>query len=46
MLRQPQAPQDEGGTLLNSVYTTTGGGPTNRYNNFRQVLSINPCPAG
>ena len=31
------------GTLLNSTYTTTGGGPTNRYNNFRQVLSTIPC---
>jgi hypothetical protein len=31
------------GTLLNSTYTTTGGGPTNRYNNFRQILSTVPC---
>jgi len=34
------------GTLLNLTYTTTGGGPTTRYNDFRQVLSTNPCPAG
>ena len=33
------------GTLLNLTYTTTGGGPTTRYNDFRQVLSSNPCPA-
>jgi len=31
------------GTLLNLTYTTTGGGPTTRYNDFRQVLSNNPC---
>jgi hypothetical protein len=31
------------GTLLNLTYTTTGGGPTTRYNDFRQVLSTNPC---
>jgi hypothetical protein len=31
------------GTLLNSTYTDIGGGPTNRYNNFRQVLSTLPC---
>jgi hypothetical protein len=34
------------GTLLNSTYTDLGGGPTNRYNNFRQILSRNPCPQG
>jgi hypothetical protein len=33
------------GTLLNITYTTTGGGPTTRYNDFRQVFSSNPCPA-
>ncbi len=31
------------GTLLNLTYTTTGGGPTTRYNDFRQILSTNPC---
>ena len=31
------------GTLLNTTYTTVGGGPTTRYNNFRQILSTNPC---
>ena len=31
------------GTLLNVTYTTTGGGPTTRYNDFRQILSTNPC---
>jgi hypothetical protein len=31
------------GTLLNLTYTTTGGGPTTRYNDFRQILSNNPC---
>jgi len=31
------------GTLLNLTYTTVGGGPTTRYNDFRQVLSKNPC---
>ena len=31
------------GTLLNLTYTTTGGGPTTRYNDFRQILSKNPC---
>lgn len=34
------------GVLLNTTYTTTGGGPTTRYNNFRQVFSNNPCLAG
>src|SRR5579885_250179 len=33
------------GTLLNLTYTTLGGGPTTRYNDFRQILSSNPCPA-
>ena len=33
------------GTLLNITYTNTGGGPTTRYNDFRQVFSSNPCPA-
>ena len=32
------------GTLLNNTYTTVGGGPTTRYNDFRQILSSNPCP--
>lgn len=31
------------GTLLNVNYTTVGGGPTTRYNDFRQILSKNPC---
>jgi hypothetical protein len=34
------------GTLLNVTYTDIGGGPTTRYNDFRQILSTNPCPAG
>ncbi len=33
------------GTLLNLTYTTTGGGPTTRYNDFRQIFSSNPCKA-
>jgi hypothetical protein len=33
------------GTLLNLAYTTTGGGPTVRYNDFRQVFANNPCQA-
>lgn len=33
------------GTLLNLTYTNTGGMPTTRYNDFRQVFSSNPCPA-
>ncbi|MFL5653706.1 MAG: hypothetical protein ACJ8CB_05965 [Ktedonobacteraceae bacterium] len=33
------------GTLLNITYTNLGGGPTTRYNDFRQVFSSNPCPA-
>ena len=33
------------GTLLNLTYTTVGGGPTTRYNDFRQILSKNPCAA-
>jgi hypothetical protein len=33
------------GTLLNLTYTTTGGGPTTRYNDFRGILSKNPCRA-
>jgi hypothetical protein len=32
------------GSLLLSAYPAVGG-PTLRYNNFRQVLSSNPCPA-
>src|SRR6266581_4161955 len=35
----------EYGTLLNITYTNVGGGPTTRYNDFRQVFSSNPCPA-
>jgi hypothetical protein len=34
------------GTLLNLTYTATGGGQTTRYNDFRQILSTNPCSAG
>jgi hypothetical protein len=30
---------------LNLTYTTTGGGPTIRYNDFRGILSKNPCRA-
>ncbi len=33
------------GTLLNITYTNVGGGPTTRYNDFRQVFPSNPCPA-
>src|SRR5437588_8945228 len=33
------------GTLLNITYTNLGGGPTTRYNDFRQVFPSNPCPA-
>lgn len=33
----------EYGTLLNSTYTGLGGAATTRYNNFRQILSKNPC---
>ena len=33
------------GTLLNITYTTVGGGPTTRYNDFRNILSKNPCQA-
>src|SRR5947209_6634432 len=33
------------GTLLNITYTNVGGGPTTRYNDFRQVFSSNPCQA-
>jgi hypothetical protein len=31
------------GTLLNLTYSDVGGHPTTRYNDFRQVLSTNPC---
>ncbi|HYL44548.1 MAG TPA: hypothetical protein VEU97_14280, partial [Ktedonobacteraceae bacterium] len=31
------------GTLLNTTYTGIGGGPITRYNDFRQILSSNPC---
>ena len=33
------------GSLLNITYTDIGGGPTTRYNDFRQILSTNPCPS-
>ncbi len=33
----------EFGPLLQSVYPGPGGQPITRYNNFRQVLSNNPC---
>lgn len=35
------------GTLLNITYTAFGGGgmPTTRYNDFRNVMSKNPCQA-
>jgi hypothetical protein len=33
------------GTLLNLTYTTVGGGPSTRYNDFRNVMSKNPCNA-
>jgi hypothetical protein len=36
----------EWGTLENVTYTGTGGIPTTRYNDFRQILSTNPCKAG
>ena len=38
----------EYGTLLNLNYTAFGGGGASvtRYNDFRQVISSNPCPQG
>jgi hypothetical protein len=33
------------GTLLSLSYTTTGGGYVTAYEDFRQILSYNPCPA-
>jgi hypothetical protein len=36
----------EWGTLLNSTYLSTGGATITRYNNFRQILSANPCKQG
>jgi hypothetical protein len=33
------------GTLLNLTYTGFGGVPTTRYNDFRGILSKNPCRA-
>jgi hypothetical protein len=33
----------EYGTLENVTYTGGGGIPTTRYNDFRQILSTNPC---
>jgi hypothetical protein len=35
----------EYGPLLASAYPAVGGVPTFRYNNFRRVLSNNPCRA-
>lgn len=37
----------EYGTLLNLTYTSFGGGgvPITQYNDFRNILSHNPCPA-
>jgi hypothetical protein len=35
----------EFGSLLLSAYPAAGGQPTLRYNNFRNVLSSNPCPS-
>jgi hypothetical protein len=37
---------DEYGDLLVLTYPGTNGLPSTRYNNFRRVLSNNPCPAG
>lgn len=34
------------GQLLVNTYTGAGGGVITRYNNFRQILSHNPCSAG
>ena len=31
------------GTLLNLTYTAVGGGQSTRYNDFRMILSKNPC---
>lgn len=36
----------EFGPLLPLAYPAAGGVPTFRYNDFRRVLSSNPCPAG
>jgi hypothetical protein len=35
--------QAQYGSLLNVTYTGFGGHPTTRYNDFRKVLSSNPC---
>jgi hypothetical protein len=35
----------EFGPLLQSVYPVAGFVPSFRYNNFRNILSTNPCPA-
>jgi hypothetical protein len=35
----------EFGPLLQSVYPGAGFQPIFRYNNFRNILSTNPCPA-
>jgi hypothetical protein len=34
------------GSLLQLSYTQTGGSTNERYNNFRNILSKNPCPQG
>jgi hypothetical protein len=36
----------EFGSLLPLAYPATGGVPSFRFNNFRQVLKRNPCPRG
>lgn len=36
----------EFGNLLATTYPGGNGLPTMRYNNFRRVLNLNPCPAG
>ena len=36
----------EFGSLLALAYPAAGGVPTFRYNNFRRVLTNNPCPRG
>lgn len=35
----------EFGPLLSLAYPAANGAPTFRYNNFRNVLGSNPCPA-
>jgi hypothetical protein len=36
----------EYGPLLQSLYPGVGYTPSYRYNNFRQILQVNPCPSG